>query len=128
MELERIGVVLRPRTPREAVDLGVAMLREHAVAVWSAWFAFTLPVAVLCIGVGSLVGLPWLGLLLLWWMLPLFDRLIFIDQHCDHATGDLRRDHHVFGFHVRVVGLCLAAMRQPFPAEQGGDQQRTGDP
>lgn len=75
MELERIGVVLRPRTPREAVDLGVAMLREHAVAVWSAWFAFTLPIAVICIALGSLLGLPWLGLLLLWWMLPLFDRL-----------------------------------------------------
>ena len=75
MELERIGVVLRPRTPREAVDLGVAMLREHAVAVWSAWFAFTLPIAVVCIALGSLIGLPWLGLLLLWWMLPLFDRL-----------------------------------------------------
>lgn len=75
MELERIGVVLRPRTPREAVDLGVVMLREHAVAVWSAWFAFTLPIAVVCIALGSLIGLPWLGLLLLWWMLPLFDRL-----------------------------------------------------
>lgn len=75
MELERIGVVLRPRTPREAVDLGVAMLREHAVAVWSAWFVFTLPVAVACIALGALIGLPWLGLLLLWWMLPLFDRL-----------------------------------------------------
>lgn len=75
MELERIGVVLRPRSPREAVDLGVAMLREHAVAVWSAWFALTLPIAVICIALGSLVGLPWLGLLLLWWMLPLFDRL-----------------------------------------------------
>jgi len=90
MELERIGVVLRPRTPREAVDLGVAMLREHAVAVWSAWFAFTLPVAVLCIGVGSLVGLPWLGLLLLWWMLPLFDRLpVFVLSRAvfDRAPG-----------------------------------------
>lgn len=75
MELERIGVVLRPRTPREAVDLGVAMLRAHAVAVWSAWFAFTLPIAVVSMALGSLVGRPWLGLLLLWWMLPLFDRL-----------------------------------------------------
>jgi hypothetical protein len=75
MELERIGVVLRPRAPREAVDLGVVMLREHAVAVWSAWFAFTLPIAVVCIALGALIGLPWLGLLLLWWMLPLFDRL-----------------------------------------------------
>jgi hypothetical protein len=90
MELERIGVVLRPRTPREAVDLGVAMLREHAVAVWSAWFAFTLPIAVICIALGALIGLPWLGLLLLWWMLPLFDRLpIFVLSRAvfDRAPG-----------------------------------------
>jgi len=90
MELERIGVVLRPRTPREAVDLGVAMLREHAVAVWSAWFAFTLPIAVVCIVLGSLIGLPWLGLLLLWWLLPLFDRLpVFVLSRAvfDRAPG-----------------------------------------
>lgn len=90
MELERIGVVLRPRSPREAVDLGVAMLREHAVAVWSAWFAFTLPVAVACIGLGALLGLPWLGLLLLWWLLPLFDRLpVYVLSRAvfDHAPG-----------------------------------------
>ncbi|UJJ57439.1 DUF4129 domain-containing protein [Rhodanobacter denitrificans] len=75
MELERISVVLRPRTPREALDLGAAMLRANAAAVWSAWFAFTLPVFVLCNALGVLLGLPWLGLLLVWWLKPLFDRL-----------------------------------------------------
>ncbi|HEY9133996.1 MAG TPA: DUF4129 domain-containing protein [Dyella sp.] len=75
MELERIGVALRPRTAREAVDLGAAMLRAHAVPVWAAWFAFTLPFALVFIGLGYIVGVPWLGLPLLWWLLPLFDRL-----------------------------------------------------
>lgn len=75
MELERISVVLRPRAPREALDLGAAMLRANAVAVWSAWFAFTLPVFVVCNALGLLLDLPWLGLVLMWWLKPLFDRL-----------------------------------------------------
>jgi hypothetical protein len=75
MELERISVVLRPRAPREAIDLGAAMLRGNASAVWSAWFAFTLPVFVLCNALGVVLGLPWLGLVLMWWLKPLFDRV-----------------------------------------------------
>jgi len=75
MELERISVVLRPRVPREALDLGAAMLRAHARAVWSAWFAFTVPVFVLCNAVGVLLGVPWLGLALVWWLKPIFDRV-----------------------------------------------------
>jgi hypothetical protein len=43
--------------------------------VWSAWFAFTLPVFVLCNALGVLLGLPWLGLVLMWWLKPLFDRV-----------------------------------------------------
>ena len=75
MELERISVVLRPRESREALDLGAAMLRANAGAVWPAWFAFTLPLFVLCNALGLLLGLPWLGLLLVWWLKPLFDRV-----------------------------------------------------
>ena len=75
MELERITVALRPRTAREAVDLGVAMLRAHARPVWAAWFVSSLPVAALCIAAGWLLRWPWLATLLIWWLLPLFDRV-----------------------------------------------------
>lgn len=75
MQLERIGVALRPRTSQEAMDLGTAMLRAHARPVWLAWFAFTLPIFVLCQGLAWLLGVPWLGLLLPWWLRPLFDRI-----------------------------------------------------
>lgn len=75
MELERITVALRPRTAREAVDLGAAMLRAHARAVWSAWFACSLPVVAVCIAAGWLLQWPWLATLLIWWLLPLFDRV-----------------------------------------------------
>ena len=75
MELERIGVVLRPRESREALDLGTALLRANAGAVWSAWFAFSAPLFLLCNALGLLLGKPWLGLLLTWWLKPLFDRV-----------------------------------------------------
>jgi len=75
MELERITVALRPRTAREATDLGAAMLRAHARTVWSAWFVFSLPAAALSIAAGWLLHLPWLATLVIWWLLPLFDRI-----------------------------------------------------
>src|SRR3546814_17095618 len=90
MELERISVVLRPRAPREALDLGAAMLRANARAVWSAWFAFTLPIFVLCNALGVLLELPWLGLVLVWWLTPLFDRLpLYVLSRAvfDHEPG-----------------------------------------
>jgi hypothetical protein len=82
MELERISVMLRPRVPREALDLGAAVLRANARAVWSAWFAFTLPLFVLCNALGVLLGIPWLGLVLMWWLKPLFDRVpLYVLSH-----------------------------------------------
>ncbi len=75
MELERITVALRPRTAREAIDLGAAMVRAHARAIWPAGFAVSLPVAAVCIAAGWLLQLPWLSTLLIWWLLPLFDRV-----------------------------------------------------
>jgi hypothetical protein len=75
MQLERIGVALRPRTALEAMDLGAVMLRAHARQVWSAWFAFTLPIFIVCQLIAWVTGMPWLGLFLPWWLRPLFDRI-----------------------------------------------------
>jgi hypothetical protein len=75
MQLERIGVALRPRTALEAMDLGAVMLRAHARQVWSAWFAFTLPIFIACQLIAWLTSMPWLGLLLPWWLRPLFERI-----------------------------------------------------
>lgn len=75
MQLERIGVALRPRSSREAIDLGTALLRAHARAVWSAWFAFTVPIFLLCQLLAWLLDIYWLGIVLVWWLKPLFDRV-----------------------------------------------------
>lgn len=75
MQLDRITIALRPRTPREAIDLGTKLLRANARAVWSAWFVVTAPAWVLLnVGFG-LLGRPWLALLAMWWLKPAFDRL-----------------------------------------------------
>lgn len=72
MELERVGVALRPRQPWEAIDLGFVMAREWFPALYAAFLAVFVPVTV-----ALHVVLPdrlWLAALLAWWLKPLFDR------------------------------------------------------
>ena len=75
MELERISVALGPRTAREAVDLGAVLLRTHARAIWLPWFAFSALPAIACMALAAWAHHAWVGMLLLWWLLPLFDRI-----------------------------------------------------
>ena len=135
MELERIGVVLRPRESREALDLGAAMLRANATAVWPAWFAFTLPLFVLCNALGLLLGLPWLGLLLMWWLKPLFDRVplyvlsraVFDRAPCWRET---LRGQHALPWGPTVAGLSWLrvdshrALRLPLELLEGASRSQ----
>lgn len=75
MEIERISVVLRLRSARESVDLGAAMLRRHARPIFTAWFIASLPFLVVAIALEQWLGKPWLPLLFLWWLKPLFARI-----------------------------------------------------
>lgn len=75
MQLDRIEVVLRPRSPWEAMELGIAMVRRHARPLWRAWFALSLPFLVVANALAWwLDGLIWAGIAM-WWLKPLFDRL-----------------------------------------------------
>lgn len=75
MRLDRIEVELRPRSPWEAMELGLAMVRRHARTIWLAWFAASLPLFALCHAVAwGFDALPWAGVAM-WWLKPLFDRL-----------------------------------------------------
>nr|WP_063570817.1 hypothetical protein [Luteibacter rhizovicinus] len=75
MEIERISVVLRPRSTRESADLGAAMLRRHAQPIFTAWFIASLPFLAIAIGLALWLGQPWVSLLFLWWLKPLFARI-----------------------------------------------------
>lgn len=76
MQLERITLKLRRRTAAEALDLGQAMLRANAAALYRAWFA--------SFGIAGIVLFamfwqwPWLAVLLLWWIKPLCDRVMLL--------------------------------------------------
>lgn len=75
MRIDALTVALRPRSSWEAVELGTALVRRHARAVWIPWLLLTLPVFVLVNVAMVALELPWLAALVMWWLKPLFARL-----------------------------------------------------
>jgi hypothetical protein len=75
MRLESPRVELRPRSPWEAVELGTALVRRNAAAIWAPWLLLTVPVFVLVNLAALAVDRIWLAWLAMWWLKPLFDRI-----------------------------------------------------
>ncbi|MGH8082792.1 MAG: DUF4129 domain-containing protein, partial [Lysobacter sp.] len=75
MKLEALTVALRPRTSWEACELGMALVRRHAGAIWKPWLLVTVPMLVLLNAAGWALDLLWLSSLLMWWLKPWFDRI-----------------------------------------------------
>ncbi|MFT5681944.1 MAG: hypothetical protein ACI8RZ_002862 [Myxococcota bacterium] len=73
MRLDDLQAELRQRNPWEAIDLGFAMARRWWRPLVAAWCAVVLPVGVL-IALG-LHSRPWLAVILLWWLKPLWGRV-----------------------------------------------------
>ncbi len=75
MRLESLTVELRPRSNWEAMELGNALVRRHAAAIWKPWVLMTLPLfAVINIAFWA-IGAAWAAWLVMWWLRPLFDRI-----------------------------------------------------
>lgn len=74
MKLEHISAVLRPRSDAEAVDLGLAMVRQHAAGVYKAWFSLLIPLW-LVLGL-ALHNYPTIMVLIAWWLKPVYDRVV----------------------------------------------------
>lgn len=74
MRLESIAIRLRRRSAWEALDLGHAMLRAWAPRLYRAWFASYW----LAGGTIILLLWPWpeYAMFVLWWLKPLFDRVL----------------------------------------------------
>lgn len=73
MRLTDASVAIRPRTPWEAVDLGVLMAGRHRGLLMASWAAVTLPVfAVLC---ALLWQYPSWAMFVFWWLKPAYERL-----------------------------------------------------
>lgn len=75
MKLEALTVTLRPRTSWEASELGMALVRRNAGAIWKPWLLVTVPMLVLLNAAGWALDLLWLSGLLMWWLKPWFDRI-----------------------------------------------------
>lgn len=74
MRIDQLNVVLRARSGWEAMELGSALVRRHAAAIWAPWVLTSLPVFVLLNALAwwaDAFGWAWL---LMWWLKPLFER------------------------------------------------------
>lgn len=74
MELEKIGLNLRPRSGWEAVDLGFRLAAHYCKPLWVMWFCMVVPLAVVLhvLFWNSL----WVAILVLWWVKPILDRFL----------------------------------------------------
>jgi hypothetical protein len=58
------------------MELGNALVRRHARAIWRPWAMATLPVFALLNAAAWAIDALWLAALAMWWLLPLFDRIV----------------------------------------------------
>ncbi|KIP90487.1 MULTISPECIES: DUF4129 domain-containing protein [Pseudomonas] len=73
MRLTDASVAIRPRTPWEAIDLGVLMAGRHRSLLMASWAAVTVPIfALLC---ALLWQYPTWAILVFWWLKPAYERL-----------------------------------------------------
>ena len=92
MRLEQMTVHLRERSAWEAVELGTALVRRHAAAIWKPWLLLTLPLFVVLNAATWWIDSLWLAGFLMWWLKPAFDRipLFVISRATFGATPGLR--------------------------------------
>jgi hypothetical protein len=73
MRLDHLELELRRRTPWEALDLGLAMVRRWALPVYRVWFVFIVFPALLILFSFPENGWVWFAV---WWLKPAADRLL----------------------------------------------------
>lgn len=79
MQIERLVLRLRPRNAWEAIDLGFALTQCYWKTLYAAWFAIFVPVVLiihLAIYAFTSWRLPLAAFLIIWWLKPLFDRVV----------------------------------------------------
>jgi hypothetical protein len=71
-----IAIALRRRTPWEAMDLGLTMLQRWWRQVYMAHCLVAVPLMAAAIGAGWLLGRAWVAIAIVWWLKPLYDRVV----------------------------------------------------
>ena len=91
MQLDQLKLALRRRSPWEALDLGLVMLRHWRGPVYRVWLSTFAPFALLVIIL--LWQWPVAAVLLIWWLKPLFDRLLLkVFAEASFGTAPSLRD------------------------------------
>ncbi len=74
LDLDKLAVEIRPRTPWEAADLGLLMAKRWWWPLTKIWLVMVAPVFVLL----SFLPLEWLWLqyTIIWWLKPIFERAL----------------------------------------------------
>lgn len=108
MRLDHVAITLRLREPWEAIDLGAVMLRAWWRPIYAAWFAIVLPLALALHVV--FVSSPWIALIVLWWLKPLYDRIVLhvLSQAVFGAAPSVRGTLSSLGTLVKATGLLGA--------------------
>jgi hypothetical protein len=91
MRLTDASVAIRPRTPWEAMDLGILLAQQHRRLLMTSWAIVTLPVfALLTL---AFWDYPSLAIFLFWWLKPLYERLslLILSQALFGATPTLKQ-------------------------------------
>lgn len=73
---EGLAITLRRRSAWEAMDLGVIMLQRWWRTVYAAHLAVSAPIMATAIAFGWITGRAWLGVFLIWWLKPVYDRVV----------------------------------------------------
>jgi hypothetical protein len=73
VELENVTAEIRPRSQWEAIDLGVSLVRAHAIGLLKGWMASVYPACLLILAV-CWNSIGW-GLFLIWWLKPIWERV-----------------------------------------------------
>jgi Domain of unknown function (DUF4129) len=93
MRLDQMTVALRVRSPWQAMDLGLRMVRANARSIWLPYFLFAGIVFLVCNVLAYAVDQVWLGWFLIWWLKPVFDRIpLHVLSHATFGSVPSFRD------------------------------------
>lgn len=73
MQLDKVTAELRPRNAWEAADLGTRLVRRDAAAIYKTWFATSLPLLALALGIVYFTPFPGFAIVVYWWLEPILD-------------------------------------------------------
>ncbi len=112
MQLDKITIQIRPRSHREAMDMGLRLVQTYWRAIYPPLLVIVLPLFL----ISSLLlnQHMWLAGLMIWWLKPLYDRIIlYVLSHAVFGQIPSRRDilRHLPGLFKTGLLLNLTLYR-----------------